>query len=401
MLLTQEVEIKVRPYTLEHYKSLGYEIPMKKSSKSYFNKTGKEYVYDLSKPILVKVKDLSSGSHAKVEALCDYCQKEVVSLSYFDYVDNLKIIDKTACKKCKSEKEADVLLKKYGVNNVFQLNSVKERIEKRNIERYGVPSYLQTEEFKKKRKSTMITKYGYEHFLQDEDCRQRYMEVCQNKYGENYLELFCKKAQETFQRNTGYSHPAQSPEVKEKIRLTNLQKYGVPYAMQSPEVREKTNETLCKNGSQKTSKQQLYLHCLYGGELNYPIKYYAADICFPEEKLVIEYDGGGHDLRVTLGRLTQEEFNRREIMRSNILKREGYKRINIISKLDKLPSDDTLLQMLSDARSYFSLYPSHSWTEFNIDTSTVCNAENPEGSPYDFGVLRTIKDSDLNTIKTI
>ena len=51
--------------------------------------------------------------------------------------------------------------------------------------------------------------------------------------------------------------------------------------------------------------------------------------------------------------------------------------------------------MLQDARNYFSLYPNHSWIEFNIDASIVRNAENKQGSPYDFGVLRTIKDSDI------
>ena len=194
----------------------------------------------------------------------------------------------------------------------------------------------------------------------------------------------------------GIAIPSKSEEIKEKTRLTNLKRYGVPYTQQSLEVRAKANETLCKNGTQKTSKQQLYLYSIFGGEINYPISYYAADICFPEEKLIIEYDGGGHDLRVTLGRLTQEEFDQKEIIRHNILKREGYNRINIVSITDKLPSDQILLQMLSDARSYFSEYPHHSWIEFNIDTSTVCNAENQQGIPYQFGTLRTIKDSDLN-----
>ena len=166
---------------------------------------------------------------------------------------------------------------------------------------------------------------------------------------------------------------------------------SVPYTMQSLEVREKANETLCKNGAQKTSKQQLYLHSLYGGKLNYSIKYYAVDICFPEEKIALEYDGGGHDLRVSLGRLTQEEFNQKEIIRNNILKREGYKRINIISKSDLLPSDSTLLQMLSEAKQYFSQYPEHSWFIYNIDKSMIFNAENKQGIHYDFGALRTIK----------
>lgn len=69
--------------------------------------------------------------------------------------------------------------------------------------------------------------------------------------------------------------------------------------------------------------------------------------------------------------------------------------MRIISEKDLLPSDQILFQMLSEARSYFSTYPNHSWIEFNISTSTVRNAENKDGIPYDFGTLRTIKDSDL------
>ena len=164
--------------------------------------------------------------------------------------------------------------------------------------------------------------------------------------------------------------------------------------MQSPDVRAKANETLCKNGNQKTSKQQLYLHSLYGGELNFFVKYYATDICFPEEKLIIEYDGGGHALRVVLGRLTQEEFDQKEIIRNNILKREGYKRINIVSNSDKLPQDDVLLKMLFDARTYFQT-TSHTWQTYDIDKSLLFNAENINGIPYDFGALRTIKDNDI------
>ena len=89
---------------------------------------------------------------------------------------------------------------------------------------------------------------------------------------------------------------------------------GYYYASQSPEVKEKINKTLCQYSNQKTSRQQLYLHSLYGGELNYPIKYYSADICFPEEKFEIEVDCGGHDLNVKTGRMTQEEFDKREII---------------------------------------------------------------------------------------
>lgn len=244
----------------------------------------------------------------------------------------------------------------------------------KSVEKYGLYSCNKCLHYKTE--CTNSIKYGVSNYSSTIECRE--------------------KVKNSSIKNYGVTTPSKSDKIKEKIRMTNIHKYGVPYTQQSPEVRAKANETLCKNGNQKTSKQQLYLHSLFGGKLNYFVKYYAVDICFPEEKLAIEYDGGGHDLRVTLGRLTQEEFDQKEIIRNNIIKKEGYKQMRIVSSKDKLPSDTILLQMLSDAKSYFSQYPNHSWIEFNIDTSSVCNAECKEGIPYDFGSLRTIKDSDLN-----
>ena len=73
--------------------------------------------------------------------------------------------------------------------------------------------------------------------------------------------------------------------------------------------------------------------------------------------------------------------------------------MRIISTKDLLPSDQVLLEMLNYTCNYFSLYPNHSWIEFNIDISAVRNAEHKDGIPYSFGKLRTIKNSDLTKQK--
>ena len=148
-----------------------------------------------------------------------------------------------------------------------------------------------------------------------------------------------------------------------------------------------------KNNTQKTSKQQFYLHNLYGGELNYPIKYYDVDICLLDEKIAIEYDGSGHELNVKLGRMTQEEFNQKETIRNIIIKKEGYKQIRIISSKDLLPSDKILLKMLSIAKEYFNT-TSHTWVNFDIDNSRIINAENKDinGVFINYGELRKIKE---------
>ena len=356
MLLTKEVEVRPSGKMIKYYKDKGYDAKY-------------------HKPLLVKVEDLPNGSHAVINVLCDYCKSEVFSLAYYDYNKEIETISKHACKNCVGKKIKDAFVKKYSVDNISQLNYIKEKKKKVFVEKYGTETPLQNKEIMKKAMETNLSKYGYTNPSQVPEFRE--------------------KAKRTTFEHYGFKSPSQNEEIKQKIRDTNIQRYGVPYTMQSPNVRLKANKTTCENGIVRTSAQQLYLHSIYGGEINYPVAYYAIDICFPEEKLCIEYDGGGHDLRVVLGELTQEEFNQKEIIRNNIIKREGYKQMRIISSTDLLPPDAVLLQMLDDARQYFTDFPSHSWIEFDIDNSIVRNAENKTGTLYDFGKLRKIRRVDV------
>lgn len=400
-ILTKEVEMKVHASTAKYYESLGYEIPMKKASETTRKRHKKDYVYDIGKIFMVKVEDLPPLSNMMVDYLCDYCLEEVVSTPYSHLTNGKKDVDKIACKKCYPQKVKEVSLLRYGVDN-----------------------YAKTQEFHEKYRNTMLSKYGVEHNSHLPDYREKFHSTCLERYGRDYWKQFIEKSRNTFREKTGYNSPLQSPDIKEKSRQTCVERYGYEYVLQVPKVREKiiqsciehygvdnpnkspivrakTVRTFYKNGTTITSKQQLYIYNLYKStcevvELNYPISHYNADICLPEEELVIEIDFGGHNLSVKLGVFTQEEFNQKEIIRNKIIKKEGYKIMRIISSKDLLPSDQISLQMLSDARQYFSDYPNHSWIEFNIDTSTVHNAEHKDGILYNYGELRKIKDSDLS-----
>lgn len=374
-ILTKEVEVKVNGVTADYYKSLGYDIPMKKASKTYYSKTGKEFVCDIGKTITVKVEDLPKRSDVCISVLCDMCKEKEMVVRYADYN---KSIDKTGnyvCRDCSYLKAEQTKITRYG-DVYFKTDEFKEKRKNTLIDKYGVESPLQNEEIVEKIRKTNLQKYGYENVSQVPEIREKIKQT-------NIIRF-------------GVETPSKNSEVKEKIYNTNLQKYGAPYTLQVTEVRVKANETLCKNGTHKTSKQQLYLHSLYGGELNYPVSYYATDICFPEEKIVLEYDGKGHELRVVLGRLTQEEFDQKELIRDRVIKSEGYKIIRIKSNTDKLPSDQTLLQMLQEAKEYFSK-TDHSWCCYDIDQSLLFNAEHKSGIHYSYGALRTIKETDLNT----
>lgn len=314
-------------------------------------------------------------------------------------------------------------IERYGFENVFLNKDIKEKVKQTNLERYSVENVLLNEEIRDKRNATLIEKYGTLYPLQNKEYLEKYKQTSLEKYGYEFhiqSEEVREKSKQTYLERFGVENPLMSNEIQNKVKQTNLEKYGVEsllclpsfhehsrevemerygvyHHLQNPEILAKQKETFYKNGTCPTSKQQIYLHQLYGGELNYSFKMYNFDIFLSEDKLDIEYDGSGHFLSVERGNIKQEEFNRKEIIRNNILKNEGYKQMRIVSLNDKLPSNQILFQMLQEARQYFSDFPNHSWIEFDISTSTLCNAEHKDGIPYDFGSLRTIKDSDLNT----
>lgn len=377
-ILTKEVEVKLWGQNVKHYHDLGYE--------------GKH-----GDVIVVKVEDLTDGSNTRIQYLCDYCQKEVITIVYADLVRRTKEVNKMACRNCFTKKAEETVLS-----------------------RYGVSSYAKTNKFKETMEDIMMKKHGVKHYSQTKEYKEKWHNTCKERYGDDYRKRFINKAFETFCEKTGYEYPSQSPEVREKIiksyidhygvdnpqlssevrertEKTCLERYGCAIPFQSEEIKEKIAWTSYENGSVPTSKQQLYLFNLYkladnSAQLNYPISHFNADVCLTEEKIDIELDCGGHNLSVKTGQLTQEQFDRKELIRDRVIKKEGYKIIRIISNTNKLPHDSILLQMLLEAKQYFCDYPDHSWIEFNIDNSTIRNAAIKGNSSYDYGELRIIKD---------
>lgn len=405
MLLTKEVEVRPTGKMIQYYKNLGYDAKHKQ-------------------PLMVKVKDLPEHSDKMVDILCDYCEKEIISMKYSDYTKGAKNIEKHACKNCRYEKIKEVTKKLYNTDNIGSLIEFQEKKRNTVLARYNVDNYAKTDECKEKYKKTMLLKYGvdnpsknpfsiekrkrtnlerygYEYNLQSPEIREKILNTCLMKYGytnPSQVPEIREKIEQTLIDRYGVSNLFMHPDIQSKIKQVFLEKYGTDSPNKNPEVRKKTAKTLYKNSSQMCSKQQLFLYDFYSlnsdnVELNYPISRFNVDICFPEEKLYIEYDGGFHNAQVKLGDMTQEEFNHKEIVRNSVIKREGYKQMRIISSKDYLPSDSILLQMLEHTRQYFSENPERSWIEYNIDTSTVRNALQKDGVFFDYGNLRKINKS--------
>ena len=371
-IITKEVEVKLWGKNIKHYNSLGYK-----------GKHG-----DI---LIVKVEDLQNGSNAKIQYLCDYCKKEVLTMTYADFVRRTKEINKMAYKKCVPQKLQDVMNIRYGVNHYSQTQDYKNKFHNTCMDKYGETYRKQ---FMDKAFKTFLDKTGYNFPSQSPKVREKVIQTCIKHYGVDtplLSEEVYEKTKKTNLERYGCFIPSQSLKVKEKMIQTNFARYGYRSTLQSPEIREKITQSFYTNSSQKASKQQHYICNLYQGILNFPVKKYNVDIYLSKYNLVVEYDGGGHMLNVVTGKLTQEEFNQKEIIRNNIIKYEGYKQMRIVSTKDLLPSDSVLLQILDYACDYFSQYPEHSWIEFNIDTSLIRNAEYKDGIFFNYGELHAIK----------
>ena len=370
MLLEETVKIHISSANFKYWYSKGYDI---------------KYGDDVD----VLVEHLSYGTHTKVHVKCDYCGSEDNWVSYYSYLKGLAKLPKYACKKCKSVKEQEVTMMKYGVRSTLLLPNVREKIATTLNEKYGVSSVGKIPSVQEKKKQTFIEKYGCENPMQDEHMKTRARATNLERYGYEFP-VFNKevsnKMKKTCMEKYGNEYAIASKDTMEKIKNVIFEKYGCENPMQNKEIALKARTTLYQNSSVNTSRQQKYLHKLYGGELNYPLDFYSLDIYLKEEGIAIEYDGGGHDLSVKLGNISREEFDKRKIMREKYIRKHNIKIITIISQDDKLPCDKILLLMLNMAKRYFT-ETNHTWYEFNIDTSSIRNYENLEGVFFDYGKL--------------
>jgi len=197
----------------------------------------------------------------------------------------------------------------------------------------------------------MIT-YGYDNVSNIQEIKDKKIETCVENYGvENpmFVEEIRNKIVNTFQTRYGCDNASQVEEFKIK-------------AMESQRL------TLYKNGTAPSSKQQEYLHLIIGGEFNYPEGHCSIDIALLNDKIAIEYDGGYHDAMVKLGKISQEDFEKKEFKREKYLNSKGWKIIRIISKEDYMPYSFKVIDIVNFAKDYLK---GHSWIQFNIDENSV------------------------------
>lgn len=108
---------------------------------------------------------------------------------------------------------------KYGVDNPFQSDSIKEKIKNTNLEKYGVENPTYSKEIKQQAIKKCLQKYGVKHTCQLDIVKQARKKSIIEKYG--------------------VEHPFQSEKYKAHFKNICLEKYGVENPSQVPEIAEK------------------------------------------------------------------------------------------------------------------------------------------------------------------
>lgn len=138
--------------------------------------------------------------------------------------------------------------RKYGVDNVFQLETTKEKIRKTSMERYGVINAGGSVESLEKIKATNNAKYGCDFYMQTDEFIEKSRCKMLELYGVDFATksaVLQEKIVTTSLKKYGSSRPQKSEAVKEKAKQTCLERYGGDGPMSNLDVQEKS-KTTCK-----------------------------------------------------------------------------------------------------------------------------------------------------------
>ena len=188
----------------------GSPIILKKIKETNLKKYGSEFATQ-NNDVRKKTEETNMKKYGQI---CTLQNKIILQKKYG--VDNTNQLEWVVEKQKVSRKQT--LNNRYGVKNVSQLEWVQDNIKKSNLEKYNVESTTQLDWVQEKMKNTSS--------------------VGSNTTAQKHVDI-----------------PSQSPIVQEKMKKTNLERYGVEYPLQNEDIRNKNFES--HNTSYKIRKLEL------------------------------------------------------------------------------------------------------------------------------------------------
>jgi len=135
------------------------------------------------------------------------------------------------------EKVKKTLLEKHGVENVFQLEEIKEKSKQTKLQKYGDLNYHNIE----KMKQTNLKKYGVEFILSNKSIQEKIKTFKLEKHGnEHYINI--EKVKQTNLERYGSISALKNKKILDNLKHTNIEKYGIENVFQLERIKQKLKE---------------------------------------------------------------------------------------------------------------------------------------------------------------
>lgn len=295
--------------------------------------------------LTVRLWALSNG-YLTIDSLpkCSVCNEKYAILSYKKKDKSIsfseacgrkcsqKILGKKQSSKEFKEKKKATAIKNYGSEKAAYIDTMTETVKAK----YGVDNISQSHTIKQKKIETSQERYGTDYPWQTAEGKLAQKRGVQQKYGVDNVSKIPNikdKKIETTQQHFGVDNPFQAEEVKEKIKQTNLEQFGVENPAQRESRRQELSENILAHRkhsdnlsawgySKKACRiiQQFndlwgynFQHAENGGEFCIPAAHYFVDGYDHERNIVLEIDEKHHFIN---GKLKNDDIERQKEIQS-------------------------------------------------------------------------------------
>jgi hypothetical protein len=181
--------------------------------------------------------NITGESFIKIKCIGENCEN-ICNKKFKNLVTNKNFGCLVCTPKLKLLKTKNTIITKYGVDSLFKLKEINDKIKQTMINKYGCEHALQSNLLKNKFKQTCIEKFGVENPTLNQEVKNKVKQTCIKKFG--------------------VENPFQCNEIKNKIKKYNLNKYGFECNSKSKELKNKYKQTcLEKYGTDSHTKNSV------------------------------------------------------------------------------------------------------------------------------------------------
>jgi hypothetical protein len=161
-----------------------------------------------------------------------------------------------------TEKLKTSLIKKYGVDNISKIESIKKKKIETCLKHFGVKHPMQSSVIMEKSKNTLMKLYGVDNISKVpailEILRNHWFEI-DPIYGISKIQLKCLKEKERCLKKYGTEYYFQTDEFKEKYKITCKKLWSVDNYSKSEDFKQFLLDNGLKNHDITKTKIELYI----------------------------------------------------------------------------------------------------------------------------------------------